>query len=184
MRYPAAPLTLLFAAVTLTAQSKLPSAYTALEAHRSLFAQGCPVNFSAQRQSPTEIIRVDKTSDARKAASGQGLRLTFDHQQISKIAEANITVHAFSLKPRLLPVDTDAAPQADIAQDFHLTLRAQDAKLLEAHIWMNNVGSIGWVELNNIVHANGTTWHNTNLSQCHATPSGVMLVAATASASR
>ena len=176
MRHAFTSLAILAAATTLAAQSPQSPAYTTLEAQRSLFAQGCPVEFSAQRRSVTEIIQTKDGSSTPR--TGQGLHLTFEQQQIRRIAETNITVHAYSTKPRLFPVSGEPAP--DIAEDFHLSLSGEAANQLISNIWMNREGSIAWVELNDIVYANGTTWHKTDLSQCHATPNGFLLVNATA----
>ena len=151
------------------------STYSPVVLNASPSSQDCPIGIYAERTAAGEIIQTSKSTST--LAPGQGLHISFDHKSAPTIAKATLTAHAYSTKLLLLPTNSDPSP--DLTRTFHLRPNSSQPTLLTSDIWMQNAGSIGWLDLTEITYTNGTTWHPTTASTCRATPNGLSLIGST-----
>jgi hypothetical protein len=132
---------------------------------------GCPIGFSASRQSDLQMM---SASDASKAGPAQGLHLTLNNLDMPAIQNIEVTVYGTSTKGRVLPVDMQS--NDTVTKTFALHRISGDASLSDADVWMHHVGSLSWVDLISITYADGTTWHAAENLKCRAVPSNFLLV--------
>ena len=136
--------------------------------------ENCPVEFSARRQSPTDVVEVSSASHT----SGQGVRLTlktFAHLSAAAIVAADVDVHAASNRTRYLPLE-DMDPESDLSETFHLSAPKDRGELRSSNLWLARAGSILSVDLVSLTFADGSVWKHSSSSTCHAVVSGYMLV--------
>ena len=67
----------------------------------------------------------------------------------------------------------------DIDRDFKLT-GAANVGLHGRNLWVEGVGGILSVDLTSILYVDGSTWHASPSSICHAVPDSFTLITATA----
>jgi hypothetical protein len=133
---------------------------------------GCPVGFTANRQSNGQII---STGDVKQSGPAQGLHLTLKNlKNMPAIESIEVTVYGTSQKGLYLPVDTSSTDT--VSKTFELHRVSDDTSLTDADVWMHLVGSLRWADLISIAYADGTTWHSTANFQCRAIPSNFLLV--------
>jgi hypothetical protein len=133
---------------------------------------GCPVGFTANRQSNGQIIT---TGDAKPSGPAQGLHLTLHHRSSTPDIESiEVTVYGTSQKGLYLPVGTPATDS--VSKTFELHRTSDDTSLSDADVWMHLVGSLRWADLISITYADGTTWNATENFKCRAIPSNFLLV--------
>lgn len=130
-------------------------------------AGDCPVGFSVERRSAANVI---ETNGGKERRPGQGLEIKLGQKGTDGIVSAEVAVYGHSAKLRMLPVKDDA----DASERFRI--RGEAAGLLVREIWMHRVGTVSWVDLNEIEYANGFVWHASAGSRCRAVPNNFLLV--------
>jgi hypothetical protein len=143
-------------------------------------ASACPVGFSVNQRPDGAVIWTNSTPPT---PHGPGLTITFGARGKSAplpsaIVSATITVHGMSQRLRALPVDS-SSPAADATETFSLG-GDSGQPLLNPAIWTRSMSAISWVELTQLVYADGTTWHASAQSPCIARPSLFVPVAESA----
>jgi hypothetical protein len=170
----------LFAAFTTLAQSPAtirsePNASTVVL--RDIPAgTGCPIGFRADRQATTQILTADT---ARKNEPALGLHLSLDHQTAPAIESIMVTVYGVSPKGRILPTDFLTAEDSTsnaVSKSFELQRSPGNDTLSDANVWMNKVGALRWVDLNEIRYANGASWRPSPSTKCRAIPGNFVQV--------
>ncbi len=134
----------------------------------------CPVGFSVERRSATEVVNVGQ---APRHRASQRIRLTFSPFDTLGVARVDLVVHAASPNLQLLPAVAPTEPQPDIDRSFQLGADGTSS-LHQRDLWVDGVGSIQSVDLRSITYANGATWHPSANSTCRAVPNGLTLVSA------
>jgi len=132
---------------------------------------GCPVGFSASRQSG---LQLKSTSEASQTGPVQGLHLNLHRRSTPDIASIEVTVYGIAQKGLYLPLGTEST--RPISKTFELHRVSDDTSLNEADVMMRLAGTLNAVNLNSITYADGTTWHSTANFQCRAVPSNLLLV--------
>jgi len=165
---------LLLTSVGISAQQSADNAPGVFIAHfqTPLMLNSCPVNFAAQRQSSTEVRYANQ---GQEKSHGQGVQLTFTQRQTLEIVKVQVTVHGTSDKVRIIPAGSSA--NEDLTEIFQLERQPGTASLLRSSLWTRSMGSVSWVDLTEIEYADGYVWHKSKVSQCRATPSGLLLIA-------
>lgn len=136
-------------------------------------SSGCPVGFSAERRSTTEV-RYAK--DGRREIRGQGLELKFDSRtEPKKILKANVTVRGVTGAARVIPAGR--ASVDDVAEIFQLGAATGEDRLRHSRIWTQRVSTVRWVDLTEISYADGSVWHASQGERCRIEPSKFLLVA-------
>jgi hypothetical protein len=130
----------------------------------------CPAGFSVERRSTLNVV---ETKGAEERRPLQGLEVKVGRKDAAGIVSADVTVHGYSARRRVLPTVSGADP--DASESFRITGEA--ASLLIKEIWMHRVNTVSWVELNEIEYANGSVWHSSAGARCNAAPSKFLLVA-------
>jgi hypothetical protein len=133
---------------------------------------GCPVGFSAERRSTTEV----RYAKDGKQLRGQGLELKFDSPtEPKKILKANVTVRGVTGAARVMPTGSDSAD--DVAEIFQLGVAAGEDSLRHSSIWTQRVATVRWVDLTEVSYADGSAWHASQGVRCRVEPSKFLLVA-------
>lgn len=133
-------------------------------------SSGCPVGFSAERRSTTEV----RYAKDGKQIRGQGLELKFDSQP-KKILKANVTVRGVTGSARVMPAGS--ASLDDVAEIFQLGAGTGEDGLRHSNIWTQRVATVRWVDLTEIAYADGSVWHASEGKRCRIEPSKFLLVA-------
>ncbi|MCU1222043.1 MAG: hypothetical protein JWQ42_136 [Edaphobacter sp.] len=131
---------------------------------------GCPAGFSVERRSTLNVV---ETKGAAERRQRQGLEVKLGQKDAAGIVSADVTVHGYSAKRRVMPTVSGAEP--DASESFRIAGEA--ASLLIKEIWMHRVNTVSWVELNEVEYANGFVWHSSAKARCSAVPSKLLLVA-------
>ena len=131
----------------------------------------CPVGFGANLSGRAVARPAD---DAKKDSSAQLLELSFVPLDTPAVKNAGIIVHGLSKKGRLLPVQNSTAD--DALQIFQLRSSTDSTSLDQAHVWITKVTAAHWVEITDIEYMDGSSWHASKTSLCHAKLSGFKLV--------
>jgi hypothetical protein len=161
-------LVLVMASAGVWAQGNAHSEMTVLTG--SPDSSGCPVGFSAERRSTTEV----RYAKDGKQLRGQGLELKFD-LQTKKILKANVTVRGVTGAGRLMPAGS--AGSDDVAEIFQLGTGAGEESLRHSSIWTERVATVRYVDLTEISYADGSVWHASQGERCRVEPNGFLLVA-------
>ncbi|NYF92023.1 hypothetical protein RBB79_20310 [Tunturiibacter empetritectus] len=138
----------------------------------------CPIGFRANRQSTAQVL---SANNADKNGPVLGLHITLDQPPIAAIESIEVTVYGVSPKGRIVPTDfrsTEANTRDTVSKSFLLERSADDKTLSNADVWMNRVGALRWVDLNEIRYNDGTIWRPSGSEKCRAVPSNVVLVSA------
>ncbi|WP_433967441.1 hypothetical protein [Tunturiibacter gelidiferens] len=170
----------LFAAITALAQSQTMirsgSNGSPVVLRNIPVGTGCPIGFRADRQSTAQILTAGTT---KKKEPALGLHLSLDRQTAPAIESIEVTVYGVSSKGRILPTDlltTQDSASDTVSKSFDLQRSAGNETLSNADVWMNKVGALRWVDLNEIRYANGTSWRPSASTKCRAIPSNFVLV--------
>jgi hypothetical protein len=131
---------------------------------------GCPVGFSAERRSTTEV----RYAKDGKQLRGQGLDLKFDSQS-KKIVKANVTVRGVDGTARVMPAGS--ATSDDVAEIFQLGTSVGEDSLRHSSVWTERVATVRWVDLTEVSYADGSVWHASQGVRCRVEPSKFLLVA-------
>jgi hypothetical protein len=135
-------------------------------------SSGCPVGFSAERRSTTEVRYAKDGREIR----GQGLELKFDSQtEPKKILKANVTVRGVTGVARVMPAGS--ASIDDVAEIFQLGAAVGEDSLRHSSIWTQRVATVRWVDLTEISYADGSVWHASQGERCRIEPSKFLLIA-------
>ena len=163
-------LVLVMASAGVWAQGNAHNEITALVGPPS--TAGCPVGFSAERRSITEV-RYAK--DGRQLR-GQGLELKFDSRtEPKKILKANVTVRGVTGEARVMPAGSGSTD--DVAEIFQLGVAAGEDSLRHSSIWTERVATVRWVDLTEVSYTDGSEWHASQGQRCRVEPNGFLLVA-------
>ena len=125
----------------------------------------CPIAFSVERTSATELLSAG--SAARRSGS-QGLRVFLTQPGARPIESVDLLVHAVSLKPRLAPAGQTAG---DVTRSFHLQRRHGSRSLDRSEIGVEHVGAILSADLLAVQYSDGSTWQAPAEQACRAVPS-------------
>ncbi len=139
-------------------------------------ASACPVGFSVDQRPDGAVVWTNAPQPP--APHGPGLDIHFRSSASlahSPIVSATITVHGMSPRLRALPIAFGSSPAADATETFSLGSNSTQP-LLNPSIWTRSMSAITWVELTQLVYADGTTWQAPSQSQCIARPSPFVLV--------
>ena len=133
---------------------------------------GCPVGFSAERRSTTEV----RYAKDGKQLRGQGLELQFDSRTNPKmILKANVTVHGVDGTARVIPAGS--SDSEDVSELFQLEAGAGEKSLRHSSIWTQRVSTVRWVDLTEVAYADGSVWLASASGRCRVEPNGFLLVA-------
>jgi hypothetical protein len=168
MRRSSVVLAMLFVSVELSAQTnyRIPP----VQFMEAPVPVDCPAGFSVERRSTLNVV---ETKGAEERRPLQGLEVKLGRKDAAGIVSADVTVHGYSAKRRVMPTVSGAKP--DASESFRISGEA--ASLLIKEIWMHRVNTVSWVELNEVEYANGFVWHSPANARCSAVPSKLLLVA-------
>jgi hypothetical protein len=139
-----------------------------------LTADGCPVGLFAERRSEL-VTRL--AEDGQPTGPAQGLHISLIHLGTA-ITSAEITVYGVTSRAGTLPVGFAASASNEISKTFVLHPGDERKGSQEATVWMHQVGALTRVKLNSLTYADGSVWHESEGSRCHAVPSLFLLVGA------
>jgi hypothetical protein len=162
-------LVLVMASAAVWAQGNAHSEMTVLAGPPD--SSGCPVGFSAERRSTTEVRYAKDGREIR----GQGLELTFDSNKPKKILKANVTVRGVNGEARVMPAGS--AGNDDVAEIFELIAGVGEDSLQHSSLWTQRVATVRWVDLTEVAYADGSVWHASKWKRCRIEPSKFLLVA-------
>ena len=131
---------------------------------------GCPIGFSVERRSATGLVETKEAAEKHRGRSA--LEVKLGGKGAAEIVSAEVTVHGYSAKLRVLPVGTES----DASERF--TISGAAAELLVREIWMHRVNTVSWVDLDKVAYADGTVWQASANARCKAVPSNFLLVGA------
>lgn len=161
---------LLLAGVSVPAQDKVAGSPTIFLVPPT--SNACPVGFTAERRSSHELEFVN----GGLSKSRQWVHLTFGRGDAQTIVKVSVTAHGASDKPHAMPAS--AGIDEDITETFQFERKSGEPGLLASNLSTHTMGSVRWVELTELDYADGSVWRESKASQCRATPSGFLLVAA------
>jgi hypothetical protein len=132
---------------------------------------GCPVGFSAERRSSTEV----RYAKDGKQLRGQGLELQFDpRSNPKKILKVNVTVHGVDGTARVIPAGENSSD--DVTELFQVEAGAGEGSLRRSNIWTQRVSTVRWVDLTEVAYADGSVWLASASGRCRVEPSAFLLV--------
>ncbi len=149
---------------------------------------GCPVDFGASVSSRA-VLNAAHSAPGQSTSDKAGnltLSLTFAKPGSDTpagasgraIAGAGVLVHGISGKPRV--ISAGAPSNDDRAQSFQLNPPKGAPTLLQSSVQVDQMMFVNWAEITELHFTDGSVWHPSGNSQCHATPSGFRLIGATA----
>lgn len=174
----------IFALLSLLATSSFIAAQTTPTGPAVLVAppasQGCPVNLSARHADDGATVMVSPQS----ARHGQGYHLAFQPNRSRGIVQVKLTLHGmagYSIVPASCggpnkPEDRTGTGQ-DATDTFTVAPSADAKHFFHSTVFTEKLTGVQWVELNEIVFTDGTTWHESASASCRVAPNGFMLVA-------
>jgi len=137
----------------------------------------CPVSFDVHRNSPGLVANIDHPNRHR---GSQRIFFTLAPADDRTVQSIDLVVHAVSARSGLYPANLAAGQTPDIDREFTLTA-PNNIGLHGRNLWVDRVGGILSVDLTSIAYTDGSTWHTSQASICHAVPNGFTLVGAAAS---
>ncbi len=137
----------------------------------------CPVSFDVHRNSPGLVANID---DPNRHHGSQRIFFTLAPADNRIVQSIDLVIHAVSARSRLFPANLAADQTPDIDRDFKLST-PNSIGLHGRSLWVDGVGGILSVDLTSITYTDGSSWHTSSASICHAIPNGFTLVDATAS---
>jgi hypothetical protein len=90
-----------------------------------------------------------------------------------EIVNAEITVHGFSHKGRLMPVST---PTPDLAKTVDVALDVKGNSSASRELSLPHFSAIRTIDVNSVTYADGSTWHASSPGACSVAPSLIMAV--------
>ena len=147
---------------------------SAIVLHAVPGSQGCPVDLTAQQRSAGELIATGSAAAAPDNAARQGVHFVLRNEGDREIVSLSGTLHGLSPRLRMLP----AAPQPkeDVTQAFHLRRKIAEGGSGDSELWMDQVSTIRWIDLESITYADGSVWRPSAQSRCRAVPDPLVLV--------
>jgi hypothetical protein len=135
----------------------------------------CPVGFNAQLSTGPGMVIVD--SGTRSPVSQQML-LTFRNPAAHGITSMRVTVHGLTAKGQTLPVVTDSANAPgtiDTPATLHLSVAPNSGNSTQLRV--RGITSVRSIDLDEVIYADGSSWHTTANRGCRIEPNRVMLIA-------
>jgi hypothetical protein len=160
-------------AAPLTAQQTRPSQIQTAPAVSDQLS--CPVGFNAQLSTGPGMVIVD--SGTRSPVSQQML-LSFRNPAEHGITSIRVTVHGLTAKGQTVPVVTDdanAPGTIDTPAILHLAVAPNSGNSTQLRV--RGITSVRSIDLDEVIYADGTSWHTTTRHSCSIEPNRVMLIA-------
>lgn len=135
----------------------------------------CPVGFNAQLSTGPGMVIVD--SGTRSPVSQQML-LSFRNPATHDITSMRVTVHGLTAKGQTLPVVTDSANAPgtiDTPATIHLSVAPNSGNSTQLRV--RGITSVRSIDLDEVIYADGSSWHTTANHGCRIEPNRVMLIA-------
>jgi len=134
----------------------------------------CPISLHAQ-QSSAATRREVASRDTRPEGIAQSLHLTVTNPDSRRVVAANVTVHGFANKARLMQV-MSSQNSSDAAKTMDVRFSAGPGKEVSADLRVPDLTAVSEIELNSVTYADGSTWKLTAGSSCSSWIDGFMLV--------
>jgi hypothetical protein len=181
---------LLLGSATLAAQVAGQSAQTKTAAQNSapsktvlqirvIDPSACPVEMRAQHGGGGGMVKVgpgDPADSANKMPS-QHIRLTLSKANAAAITAATVTVHGFTGKARMVPVESQLQDSSDGAKTIEVAFSPDAANQAAGDFRAPGFTAVTRIDLESVTYADGATWKSDG-RVCSVVPDGMMLVSA------
>ena len=161
----------LLAAQTIVAPKESSLQTTAIQLAAAL--DNCPVSLHAQQMPGWDRMVVNGVPLKTMA---QTLRLTASTPGKRQVSAANITVHGYSNKARLLPTEMTNQNTGDAAKTIDVTFAATGDKDASTDVSVAGLSAVTVVDVNSVTYSDGSTWRLAAGRSCRSWIDGVMLV--------
>jgi hypothetical protein len=113
--------------------------------------------------------------DVAPSVPYQLLHLTMTNFLSQDIVSAQITVHGFSDKWRVIPLSNES-PAPDLAKTVDVALNVKGNGHASSDLSLSRLTAVAAIDVNSVTYADGSTWHTSSPGACSVTPDGFMLV--------
>jgi len=181
---------LLLGSATLAAQAAGQSAQSKTGAQKSapsktvlqiqvIDPSACPVQMRAQHGGGGAMVKV-RPSDPEAPANqmpSQRIRLTLSKANSAAITAATVTVHGFTGKARVIPVESLTQDSSDGAKTIDVAFSPDAAGQAASDFRAPGFTAVTRIDLESVTYADGTTWKSDG-RVCSVVPDGLMPVSA------
>jgi hypothetical protein len=108
----------------------------------------------------------------------QLIHLTMTNFLSQDIAGAQITVHGYSDKWRVIPLSNES-PAPDLAKTVDVALNVKGNGHASSELSFSRLTAVTAIDVNSVTYADGSTWHTPSPGACSVAPDGFMLVSDT-----
>jgi hypothetical protein len=132
----------------------------------------CPVALRAQQSAAAFSRQVD---GAPRRDVAQLLHLTVSGLAPRKVATANVTVHGFANKPRMVETMTTQV-NPDAAKSFDVRFAVEPGSEPSSELWVPGLSAVSSIDVNSVTYSDGSTWKLAAGGSCNYPVDGVMLI--------
>jgi hypothetical protein len=137
----------------------------------------CPVALHAQQSAAAFARQVNGNEPERPKGTAQRLHLSVTGQKSRRVVAANVTVHGFAGKPRMVQVlSTSGGDDSDAAKTLDVRFAAGAGQEDTADLWVPGLTAARSVNVNAVTYDDGTTWKVAAANSCQSLVDGMMLV--------
>lgn len=132
----------------------------------------CPISLHARQAPGEETMQVN---GSRAKGVAQRLHLTIGNADSRKIVAANVTVHGFANKGRILQTMA-SQDSSDTAKALDVRFVAESGNESSADVSAPGFSAVSSIDLNSVTYADGSTWKLAASGGCRSWIDGLMLV--------
>jgi hypothetical protein len=137
----------------------------------------CPVSLHARQSAAAFARQVNGNDPDRPRGNAQRLHLSVAGPKPKRVVAANVTVHGFAGKPRIVQtMSTSGGDDSDAAKTMDVRFAAGTGQEDAADLWVPGLTAVQSIDVNSVTYDDGTTWKVAAANSCHSLVDGTMLV--------
>lgn len=132
----------------------------------------CPVALRAQQSAAAFSREVD---GAPRKGVAQLLHLIVSRSAGRQVAMANVTVHGFANKGRMVETMTTRV-NPDAAKSFDVRFGVEPGSEPSSDLWLPGLSAVSSIDVNSVTYSDGSTWKLAASGSCNYPVDRVMLI--------
>jgi hypothetical protein len=141
----------------------------------------CPVSLHAQQSAAAFARQVNGDDGDRPRDVAQRLHLVAAGPSSKKVVAANVTVHGFAAKPRMVQT-METGDGSNAAKTMDVRFAAGTGQDSAADLWVPGLSAVRSIDVNAVTYSDGSTWKLADGRSCSSLVDGVMLISSRVSA--
>jgi hypothetical protein len=137
--------------------------------------EACPIPMSARQGSDGALVAVSPAQPGQPSQKGISQRIRLFVNNGAKVVSARVTVHGFTAKARMLPVDSSQDGAAQISRNLEISFSNDATNNAGANLLLRGFSAVFAIDVNSITYTDGSIW-KTSGNVCRVVPDPVMLV--------